>query len=78
MGMPQVKQIQEVFERKNSEERAGKGQERFEINVIEGARHGFAVRCDMDNKDEAAQEQRAEDHAVEWFKRWFAKKNSDA
>ena len=77
-GMTQVKQIQEVFERKNSEEGAGKGQERFEINVVEGAKHGFAVRCDMEKEDEAAQEQIAENHAVEWFKRWFAKKKTDA
>ena len=78
MSMTQVKQIQEVFERKNTEERADKGKERFEINVVEGAKHGFAVRCDMEKKDEAAQEQIAEDHAVEWFKRWFAKESTGA
>ena len=78
MSMTQVKQIQEAFEKKNSEERASKGHERFQINVVEGAKHGFAVRCDMDKEDEAAQEQIAEDHAVEWFKQWFASKNANA
>ena len=78
MGMAQVKTIQQIFERKNKELEESKDEHRFEITVVEGAKHGFAARCDMDNEAEAAQEQIAEDHAVEWFKRWFMKGKTSA
>ncbi|KAI4093867.1 MAG: hypothetical protein LQ344_002606 [Seirophora lacunosa] len=73
LNMAGVKTIRGIFERKNGELREeGKERPRFEIKVVDGAKHGFAVRCDMDNGEEAAQEQIAETHAVEWFGKWFA------
>ncbi|KAI4119312.1 MAG: hypothetical protein LQ338_007296 [Usnochroma carphineum] len=77
LKMHGVKTIRGIFDRKNAEvERNGKETPRFEIRTVQGAKHGFAVRCDMDNKEEAAQEQIAEEHAVEWFRRWFARAGS--
>ncbi|KAI4137329.1 MAG: hypothetical protein L6R39_007347, partial [Caloplaca ligustica] len=79
LTMPGVHTIQTIFARKNEEGKMAKAEEegketptRYEIKVVEGAKHGFAVRCDMENSEEAAQEQIAEEHAVEWFRRWFA------
>lgn len=73
LNMAGVKTIEEIFERKNGESGNGEQGKRFVIRTVEGAKHGFAVRCDMENPEEAKQEQIAEDHAVEWFGRWFAK-----
>ncbi|EMC98596.1 hypothetical protein BAUCODRAFT_30863 [Baudoinia panamericana UAMH 10762] len=44
-----------------------------EFVMYDGAHHGFAVRADEDEKHEAEQGKKAEDQAVNWFKRWFAK-----
>ncbi|KAL9045886.1 MAG: hypothetical protein Q9206_007209, partial [Seirophora lacunosa] len=66
LNMAGVETIRGIFERKNEEVgEEGKERPRFEIRVVDGAKHGFAVRCDMDNGEEAAQEQIAETHAVE-------------
>ena len=59
---PGVQQIREVFGRKE------KG--RFEIQIVEGAKHGFAVRGNPEDEEEARQAQKAEDQAVAWFERW--------
>lgn len=67
LNMKGVESIKEVFARKNEEE-GGKG--KFELNVVEGARHGFAVRGDPDDEEELRQAQVAEDQAVAWFQRW--------
>ncbi|KAI4099852.1 MAG: hypothetical protein LQ339_005767 [Xanthoria mediterranea] len=73
MDMKGVKQIQQVLERKN---KAGGGdgtaKGRHEIQIVEGAKHGFAVRGNPENEVEMAQAQRAEDQAVAWFERWIA------
>jgi len=37
-----------------------------------GAFHGFAVRADENDKEEAARGKQAEKQAVDWFNRWFA------
>lgn len=68
-----VKTIQEIFERKNEELEKGNETPRFDIKTVDDAKHGFAVRCDMENPEEAKQEQIAEDHAVEWFGKWFSR-----
>ncbi|KAK5126504.1 hypothetical protein LTR08_004756 [Meristemomyces frigidus] len=44
-----------------------------EFVMYDGVPHGFAVRADENEKHEAAQGQKAEDQAVEWFSRWLAK-----
>lgn len=64
-----VKQIQDIFERKNGE---GEGL-RYEIVVLEGARHGFAVRGNPKVKKEMEQGMVAEDQAVDWFRKWCDK-----
>ena len=77
LPMTQVKTIQEIFAKKNKAEEStadvAKG-ERYQIKVVEGAKHSFAVRGDPNNKEELAQAQIAEDHVVEWFERWLLKK----
>ena len=61
-----VKVIQQVFEKK-AERESG----RYELVVIPGAKHGFAVRGDEVDKTQLEQAQRAEDQAVEWFRKWM-------
>lgn len=76
LNMAGVKTIQDIFEKKNEELEERKETPNFEIKVVDGAKHGFAVRCDMDNEEEAAQEQIAENHAVDWLGQWFARDGS--
>ncbi|KAL8916990.1 MAG: hypothetical protein Q9208_008245 [Pyrenodesmia sp. 3 TL-2023] len=71
LNMNGVKTIEEIFEKKNGEEE--EEEKKFVIRTVEGAKHGFAVRSDMENPEEAKQEQIAEDHAVEWFGTWFSR-----
>lgn len=73
LNMAGVDTIRGIFERKNAELEESKETPKFEIKTVDGAKHGFAVRCDRDNSEEAAQEQIAETHAVEWFGKWFAR-----
>ncbi|KAG8526857.1 uncharacterized protein KY384_008286 [Bacidia gigantensis] len=68
-----IKVIQEVFEKKKTEAREGSEGQRYDIKVIEGAMHGFAVRGDPDDKAELEYAQIGEDQAVEWFKQWLVK-----
>lgn len=67
-GLPMqgVRQIREIFERKNGGGEGG----RFEIVVLEGARHGFAVRGNPKVEREMEQGIVAEDQAVKWFGKW--------
>ncbi|KAI4260487.1 MAG: hypothetical protein L6R42_004033 [Xanthoria sp. 1 TBL-2021] len=73
LDMKGVKQIEQVLEKKN-QVGAGDGTAngRHEIQIVEGAKHGFAVRGNPDDELEMGQAQRAEDQAVAWFKRWIA------
>jgi dienelactone hydrolase len=41
-----------------------------EVNILEGAKHGFGVRT-VDDKFQWECSAKAETQAVEWFKRWF-------
>lgn len=43
-----------------------------EVNIIPGAKHGFAVRTRPDDSHEMECAERAEVQAVEWFTKWFA------
>lgn len=38
----------------------------------EGAKHGFAVRADEDDIEEAERGKKAEAQAISWFSKWFA------
>ncbi|QIW96517.1 hypothetical protein AMS68_002035 [Peltaster fructicola] len=42
-----------------------------EFVMYQGAHHGFAVRADEEDKEEAARGKKAEEQAVAWFSRWF-------
>ena len=67
-----VEIIKEVFARKEAElNRDGKRGKMFEMHVVEGARHGFAVRGDPGDEDEKRRGQMAEDQAVDFFARWL-------
>ena len=63
-GMETIKRI---FKEKEKEFGTG----RFEMNVIEGARHGFAVRGNPGDEEERKRGQLAEDQAVDFFRRWL-------
>lgn len=69
-----LKAIQDIFRKKNSEVNGVTQGRKYEISIIDGARHGFAVRGDPDDKAELEYGQIAEDQAVEWFKRWLVEK----
>ncbi|KAL8847835.1 MAG: hypothetical protein Q9221_007137 [Calogaya cf. arnoldii] len=73
LDMKGVKQIEQVLEKKNKASGGdGTSKGRHEIQVLEGAKHGFAVRGNPRDEVEMEQAQRAEDQAVAWFERWIA------
>ena len=49
------------------------GEGRFEMNAIEGARHGFAVRGDPGDEEENKRGMMAENDAVRFFSKWLQK-----
>lgn len=64
--------IEEIFARKELELNPdGKRGKMFEMNVVEGARHGFAIRGNPGDEDEKRRGQMAEDQAVDFFGRWL-------
>ena len=68
--------IEEVFERKEGElNKDGKRGRMFEMEVMEGARHGFAIRGDPGDEEEKRRGLMAEDQAVEFFGRWLVPKS---
>ena len=60
--------MQAVLEAKNEPER-------FEFTLLHGAKHGFAVRGQLDDETGKQEEftQIAEDQAVSWFDKWLRK-----
>ena len=42
-----------------------------EMNILPGAKHGFAVRTHPEDETETKQAQLAEDQAIAWFTRWL-------
>ena len=75
LKMDGVKKIEEIFKGKEAETFDGKQGKKFEVKVVEGAKHGFAIREDPENKTEMEQAQVAEDHAVSWFERWLVSRS---
>lgn len=63
LKMPLVQEMKEILETKS--------QERYQVNVIPGAKHGFAVRTHPDDDLEMEAAENAELQAIEWFNRWF-------
>ncbi|KAK5746932.1 hypothetical protein LTR17_000563 [Elasticomyces elasticus] len=69
MSADQAKQTKDILTAKTAKTK-DHGVE-HEFVMYDGAHHGFAVRADENEKHEAAQGKKAEDQAVNWFKRWF-------
>ena len=64
--------IRDIFARKEGESNAGgKRGKMFDMIVVEGARHGFAIRGNPGDEDEKRRGQMAEDQAVDFFGRWL-------
>ncbi|KAK3716038.1 hypothetical protein LTR37_006768 [Vermiconidia calcicola] len=70
MSAEQAKQTEEILKQK-TEKKMDEGIE-HEFVMYPGAHHGFAVRADENDKDEAEKGKQAESQAVKWFTRWFA------
>ncbi|KAF7950570.1 uncharacterized protein EAE97_002122 [Botrytis byssoidea] len=64
MKAPQIDQMKEILQVKH------KGNS--EVSILQGAKHGFAIRTHPDDKDELECANKAEAQAIDWFKRWFA------
>lgn len=64
IGKKEVLSMKEILEVKK------KGD--HEVTVLEGAKHGFAVRTMKDDKVQMDYADQAETQAVNWFLRWFA------
>lgn len=64
MKGPLIKQMEEILTIKK------KGD--HEVNIMPGAKHGFAVREDPNDKFQAECADKAEAQAIAWFARWFA------
>ena len=70
MSAENAKQTEEVLVAKTAKTK-DQGVE-HEFVMYEKAFHGFAVRADEDNLEEAERGKKAEAQAIAWFLRWFA------
>lgn len=66
MKAPLIAQMKDILEEK------ARKVDQFEVNIIPGAKHGFAVRTRPEDKHQMECAERAEEQAVAWFARWFA------
>lgn len=66
LNMKGVNQIKDVLELKGA-----KGEVAQEVRVYAGAKHGFATRGNPNEEKEDEMATRAEDQAVDWFKRFL-------
>ena len=71
LNMDGVRQIEGIFAKKEAQlDQNDRG--KFVVSVVEGAKHGFAVRGDLGIEEEVKQGMVAEDQAVEWFQKWLS------
>lgn len=70
MSPDNAKQTKEILTAKTAKTK-DQGVE-HEFVMYPGVHHGFAVRADEDEKEEAEAGKKAEEQAVKWFTRWFA------
>ncbi|KAK4996069.1 hypothetical protein LTR66_004238 [Elasticomyces elasticus] len=70
LSKDQAFQVRDILAAKSAKMKDSGVEHEFEM--YEGAHHGFAVRCDEEDKEEAAQGKKAEEQAVRWFERWFS------
>lgn len=68
MTREQGEQTRGILEAKSKK---GAGEVEHEFVWYEGASHGFAVRADEDDTEEAERGKKAEKQAIDWFTRWF-------
>jgi len=61
-----VEMIKEAFKKKEGSEEG-----KYEMNVVDGAKHGFAVRGNPGDEEEKRKGQLAEDQAVDFFGKWL-------
>jgi dienelactone hydrolase len=68
MKEPLVRQMKALLEAKNGE---GEGEKEYVVEILEGAKHGFAVRTHPEDKREMECAEIAESQAIKWFERWL-------
>lgn len=61
-----VEKIKSAFAKKQ-----GSAEGKYELNVVEGAKHGFAISGNPGDEDEKRRGQLAEDQAVQFFNKWL-------
>ncbi|KAH8711981.1 dienelactone hydrolase [Phaeosphaeriaceae sp. PMI808] len=64
MKGPDVQKMKAILESKKDAE--------HDVQIIPGAKHGFAIRNHLDDEEEMAAAERAEEQAVSWFSRWLS------
>ncbi|CZR54685.1 related to dienelactone hydrolase family protein [Phialocephala subalpina] len=65
MKGPAIKQMKGILDAKEEKDK-------FEVVIMPGAKHGFAVRTHPEDEFEMECAEKAERQAVKWFGRWFA------
>lgn len=65
----QALEMKRVLEGKNTAD--GKGEGRYEMIILEGAKHGFAIRTHPHDETEMAMAMQAEEQALNWFGKWL-------
>jgi len=70
MSADKIQLMKKVLEGKNSGSDSG---DRYEVNILPGAVHGFAVRSHPQDQHEMECARRAEDQAIAWFDKWLAR-----
>jgi dienelactone hydrolase len=59
-----IKKVKDILESKKDVE--------HEVQLIPGAKHGFATRTHPEDEEQMAAAERAEEQAVSWFSEWFS------
>jgi dienelactone hydrolase len=62
MKRPLIQQMKEILEKKKDD---------HEVVILPGAKHGFAVRTEPEDKLQLEYADKAEQQAINWFSRWF-------
>lgn len=57
-----IQQMKDVLEKKDD----------HEVVIMQGAKHGFAIRTVPKDPLQMEHADKAEMHAINWFTRWFA------
>ncbi|RDW81937.1 hypothetical protein BP6252_03049 [Coleophoma cylindrospora] len=63
MSGPKILQMREILEKKKAGD--------HEVCIMPGAKHGFTARMDPSDKHQVECAAKAEEQAINWFRRWF-------